>query len=92
MYGGVTGPSFETPAEVERLRQYGIDVVGMSTVPEVLAANQMGIHTLVLSLVANPAGVVADGRTAEEEVLEVAGRTGRRLMDVLEGVVERLAT
>jgi len=92
VYGGVTGPSFETPAEVERLRLYGIDVVGMSTVPEVLAANQMGLRTLVLSLVANPAGVVAEGTTAEEEVLAVAGRTGRALMDIFEGVVERLAT
>jgi purine-nucleoside phosphorylase len=91
VYCGVTGPSFETPAEVARMRLYGIDVVGMSTVPEVLAANQLGLRTLVLSLVANPAGVVAEGATAEEEVLEVAGRTGRALMDVVERVVERLS-
>jgi purine-nucleoside phosphorylase len=90
VYAGVTGPSFETPAEVARMRGFGVDVVGMSTVPEVLAANQLGVRTLVLSLVANPAGVVAEGATAEEEVLEVAGRTGRALMDVVEGVVERL--
>jgi len=56
----------------------------------VLAANQLAIRTLVLSLVANPAGVVAEGATAEEEVLEVAGRTGRALMDIVCGVVERL--
>jgi len=90
VYGGVTGPSFETPAEVARMRLYGVDVVGMSTVPEVLAANQMGLRTLVLSLVANPAGVVSEGATAEEEVLEVAGRTGRALMDIVEGVIEGL--
>ncbi len=90
VYGGVTGPSFETPAEVARMRLYGIDVVGMSTVPEILAANQLGMRSLVLSLVANPAGVVAEGATAEDEVLEVAGRTGRAVMQILEAVIEGL--
>ncbi len=90
VYGGVHGPSFETPAEVRRMRLFGIDVCGMSTVPEVLAANQMGLRTLVLSLVANPAGEVADGKTATEEVLEVAGRRSGDLLRIVEGVVARL--
>ena len=92
VYAAVHGPSFETAAEVLRLRSYGVDVVGMSTVPEVLAANQLGMRTLVLSLVANPAGEVAEGQTAETEVLEVAGRTGGDVMRVLAGVVERLGS
>jgi purine-nucleoside phosphorylase len=92
VYAGLHGPSFETPAEVARLRGMGVDVVGMSTVPEVLAANQLRLRTLVLSLVANPAGEVAEGETAESEVLEVAGRTGGDVMRVLAGVVERLAS
>ncbi len=90
VYAGLTGPSFETPAEVRRLRTLGIDVVGMSTVPEVLAAGQLGLRTLVLSLVANPAGVVAEGESAESEVLAVAARTGGDVVRVLAGVVERL--
>lgn len=90
VYAGVHGPSFETPAEVRRLRALGADVCGMSTVPEILAATQLGMRILVLSLVANAAGVVADGASAAEEVLEVGLQTGERLMRVVEGVVKRL--
>lgn len=90
VYGAVHGPSFETPAEVRRLRLLGVDVCGMSTVPEVLAANQMDRAVLVLSLVANPAGVVADGVSAETEVLETGAAHGARLMRIVEGVVARL--
>jgi purine-nucleoside phosphorylase len=92
VYGGLTGPCFETPAEVRRLRALGIDVCGMSTVPEILAATQLGMRTVVLSLVANPAGQVAEGATAEEEVLAVAGATGKRVTAIVEGIVARLGT
>ena len=90
IYGGVNGPSFETPAEVRRLRSYGVDVCGMSTVPEILAATQLKRRVLVLSLVANPAGVVAEGASAETEVLDVGAAHGARLMDIVAGVVARL--
>jgi len=90
VYGALQGPCFETPAEVRRLRALGIDVCGMSTVPEVLAATQLGMRVLVLSLVANPAGVVAEGATAEEEVLAVAAATGGPLLAILAGVVAHL--
>jgi purine-nucleoside phosphorylase len=72
------------------LRTLGADVVGMSTVPEVLAATQLGMRTLVLSLVANPAGQLTTDATAEDEVLEVGRTHGARLMEVVAGVVERL--
>ncbi|MCG3135588.1 MAG: Purine nucleoside phosphorylase 1 [Planctomycetes bacterium] len=91
VYGGVHGPTFETPAQVRAFRSMGIDVVGMSTVPEVTAAAQLGMRTLVLSLVANPAGVVADGKTAESEVLEEGHRSGARVTSVVEGVLGAIA-
>jgi purine-nucleoside phosphorylase len=92
VYAALQGPSFETAAEVRMLRALGVDVVGMSTVPEVLAATQLGMRTLVLSLVANPAGVVKDDATAEEEVLAVGASLGGPLMRIVEGVVARLAS
>lgn len=91
VYAAVTGPCFETPAEVRRLRTLGVDVVGMSTVPEVLAATQLGMRVLALSLVANPAGVVAEGATAEREVLEVGAATGDRVTRLIGAIVQRLA-
>ncbi len=90
VYGGLHGPSFETPAEVRRLRLFGIDVVGMSTVPEILAATQLRLRTLVLALVVNPAGQVADGATAESEVVDVAGRESHGLARVVAGVIAHI--
>ncbi len=91
IYAGVRGPTFETPAEVQHMRAIGAAVCGMSTVPEVIAAAQLGLRTLALSLVANPAGRVAPGESAEKEVLAVGAKSGKRLMDVVEGVVAGLA-
>jgi purine-nucleoside phosphorylase len=72
------------------LRALGVDVVGMSTVPEILAATQLGMRTLVLSFVANPAGVVKDDTTAEAEVLATAASLGASVTRIVEGVVARL--
>lgn len=91
VYGGVHGPSFETTAEVRRLRTIGVDCCGMSTVPEVLAATQLGLRTLVLSFVANPAGEVSGDMTAEEEVLHVARTRGDALRKLVEGIVAELS-
>ncbi|KAJ7672807.1 nucleoside phosphorylase domain-containing protein [Mycena rosella] len=74
-YAWVSGPTYETPAEGRFLRLAGADVVGMSTVPEVLAAHQEGLNVMALSLVTN-AVVIPDGyRSIREEVLaELAGK------------------
>jgi purine-nucleoside phosphorylase len=90
VYAALPGPTFETPAEVRMLRALGVDVVGMSTVPEILAATQLGMRTLVLSFVANPAGVVKDDTTAEAEVLATAASLGASVTRIVEGVVARI--
>ncbi len=90
VYAALPGPTFETPAEVRMLRALGVDVVGMSTVPETLAATQLGMRTLVLSFVANPAGVVAPDATAESEVLATAASLGARVTRIVEGVIARV--
>lgn len=90
VYGAVQGPSFETAAQVRFLRTAGVDVCGMSTVPELTAAAQLAMRTLVLSLVANPAGQVQAGMSAEAEVLETGQRTGARLARLIEEIVARL--
>lgn len=67
-YAWVSGPTYETPAEGRFLRAAGADVVGMSTIPEVLAAREMGIEVCVLSLVTNAVVIPEGYRSVREEV------------------------
>lgn len=73
VYIGVSGPNYETPAEIRAFRALGADAVGMSTVPEVLAARQRNMRICGISLISNMAAGVLDKKLTEEEVLE-AGR------------------
>lgn len=89
VYAGVSGPQYETPAEVRMLERLGADLVGMSTVHETIAAVQMGAEVLGLSLVTNLAagrGVTLD----HGEVLEVAARSEDRLGVALSSILRRL--
>ncbi|MFO7918028.1 MAG: purine-nucleoside phosphorylase [Anaerolineae bacterium] len=94
IYVMVSGPSFETPAEVRFLRSTGADVVGMSTVPEVVVARHGGMRVLGISLISN---VAVDSlretstETTHQEVLEVGEKTAPILASLIEGVVARLA-
>ena len=91
VYAAMPGPSFETPAEVRMLRLLGADVVGMSTVPEVIVANSMGMRVAVLSCVANmAAGIDPEHTLTAQEVLDAMKIHSRKLADVIAKLVERL--
>ena len=79
VYAGLSGPSYETPAEIHYLRTIGADLVGMSTVPEVIVANHVGMRVLAISCVTNMAAGILAQKINHEEVLE----TGRQVRDTL---------
>jgi len=82
VYIAVTGPSYETPAEIRAFRALGADAVGMSTVPEVIAARHCGMDILGLSLITNLAAGVTDAVLSGEEVIAI-GRAKAREMEAL---------
>jgi purine-nucleoside phosphorylase len=90
VYAAVLGPSFETPAEVRMLSSIGGTVVGMSTVPEVIAARQMGLKVLVVSLASNPAAGLVDRPLTHEEVLETGQAAAANLSRLLGLLVQRI--
>jgi purine-nucleoside phosphorylase len=79
VYACLLGPSYETPAEIRMLRAMGVDLVGMSTVPEVIAARHMGVPVAGISVVTNHAAGLSARHLSHEEVAEVAGRVRERL-------------
>jgi purine-nucleoside phosphorylase len=97
VYLAVLGPSFETPAEIRAFRTLGADLVGMSTVHEVIVARHMGLDVLGISLVTNmAAGVIAPGQqTAEtiyhEDVMEVGRRSEKQFTSLLTALIPRIA-
>ncbi len=90
VYAAVTGPSYETPAEVSMLRVLGADAVGMSTVPEVIAARHMGVEVLGLSLVTNLATGLSDKKLDHHEVQAVARRAENSLQNFVPTLVSRM--
>jgi purine-nucleoside phosphorylase len=90
IYVGMLGPSFETPAEVRMLHRLGGSVVGMSTVPEVIAARHMGMRVLVLSLAANPGAGLVDRPLTVEEVLEAGREAAGQLKNLMGMLIERI--
>jgi len=92
VYVGVAGPNYETPAELRMLRHWGADAVGMSTVPEVLVARHESMRVLAIATVTDMAtglpGLI--DHVTHEEVLAVADKAGKRLGNVVKGVVRKL--
>ncbi len=90
VYAAMYGPSYETPAEIRFLRIIGADAVGMSTVPETIAARHMGLEVLGISCITNPAAGVLPQPLVHDEVMEVARRVQGEFSALLEAIIERL--
>ena len=90
VYAAVAGPSYETPAEVRYLRSIGADLVGMSTVPEVIAARHSGLRVLGISCVTNAAAGVLDQPLDHKDVLETAERMKGEFTGLLRAVIPEL--
>ncbi len=91
VYAAVAGPSFETPAEIKFLRAIGADLVGMSTVPEVIAARHMGLEVMAIACVTNLAAGITGEKITHEEVLETGERVRGRFFALLRAVVPKVA-
>jgi purine-nucleoside phosphorylase len=90
VYAAVTGPSFETPAEIRFLRAMGADLVGMSTVPEVIAARHVGMEVLAISCVTNMAAGMTGEKITAEEVLETGERVREKFLALLRAVLSQI--
>ena len=90
IYVSVLGPSYETPAEIRYLRTIGADAVGMSTVPEAIAARHMGLEVLGISCISNMAAGVLPRPLDHTEVLETTRRVRGQFIALLEGIIGRL--
>lgn len=92
VYAALSGPTYETPAEICYLRGIGADLVGMSTVPEVIAARHSGLHVLGISCVTNAAAGILDQPLDHKEVLQTAERVKGQFIGLLRAIIPDIAS
>ena len=90
VYAGFHGPSYETPAEIHMAEVIGADLVGMSTVPEVIAASYLGMRVLGISCVTNMAAGILPQPLDHAEVIKAGKEAGPRFIRLLTAILERL--
>lgn len=90
VYCGLTGPSYETPSEIRMLRFQGADAVGMSTVPEAIAARHAGMKVIGISCITNMAAGISDDIIHHEEVMETGAKVADTFKELLRRVIARL--
>jgi len=90
VYLGITGPTFETPSELKMMRNFGADLVGMSTVPEVIVARHAGMKVLGISAVTDKAVPDELKTVTADEVIEIANKTGQKMGNIIIEFVKEL--
>jgi purine-nucleoside phosphorylase len=90
IYAAYSGPSYETPAEIRALRTMGADMVGMSTVPEVIMANYLGMKVLGLSMITNMASGISPKPMSHQVVIKTARKGSAKFSSLVMGVIEEL--
>lgn len=88
-YAIMLGPSYETPSEIKMLRKMGVDMVGMSTVPEIIKANHVGLEVMGISCITNMAAGVLKQPLSEREVLDVANGVSSRFISIVKHIIEK---
>ncbi len=86
-YCWLTGPSYETPSEIEMLRRLGADAVGMSTVPEIIRARALGMKVAGISLISNMAAGMTGEKLSHEEVNQTAQRVKESFTELMKGAI-----
>ena len=89
-YVAYSGPSYETPAEIRAMRVMGGDMVGMSTVPEVIMANSLGMKVLGLSMITNMAAGIGPKPLSHQDVIETSKTASPKFMALVKGIIEQL--
>lgn len=90
VYAALSGPNYETPAEIRYVRKIGVDAVGMSTVPEVIVANHCGIKVLGISCITNMAAGVLKKKLNHQEVMETANLVRQKFVNLIKKTISKI--